>query len=387
VDEVERLGLELALLGRVATRTPPQILEEELGAESAERVRRAAVESLAVCLRHEEVSRRMVAQAEEVAAPVIFLKGMALHISGLSEPGSRTSVDIDVLVPTGSLRRLNQRLLETGCQPTGLPDVGHHLPQLRHPLGSLIELHRYLSGVRFGEGQAATGEACLELGLCRAAPGLPEGSFVPTEELLQAHLLAHALGQHGLAPESYALLATLADLQDLSVAEGGAEGPAAEVLEWLSGFVPVREVAAVFDLLDRLAAGDLASRVALETSDAGLLLGHMLAGLSNPEYQDALKLTRVFDLGAGAARRLSVAGRLMRALWPTRQQLDLIYGRPPRRLGYVRLRLWRPFDLIRRTCRSAIAAARLERRQPDSGSKDGQHESSTTRTGGAGCES
>jgi hypothetical protein len=45
-------------------------------------------------------------------------------------------------------------------------------------------------------------------------------------------------------------------------------------------------------------------------------------------------------------------------LFPTRAQIDAIYGAPAGRAGYLARRLWRPFDLSLRLLRYSAAYAR-----------------------------
>ncbi|HJS59319.1 MAG TPA: hypothetical protein VKA01_14550 [Vicinamibacteria bacterium] len=97
---------------------------------------------------------------------------------------------------------------------------------------------------------------------------------------------------------------------------------------------------AAFELVAALRRGDAPS-----SPRATALLHHVLVAASDPSYHASLSqraLVSQITSGAPSDRSRLLAG----VLFPTRAQLDAIYGGGPRTaLGYALLRLWRPLDL------------------------------------------
>lgn len=269
--------------------------------------------------------------------------------------------DIDVLATEEEARRLHSALLAQGYRESGHVEPRHHLPRLVDPSGRVLEIHHRLRGV-FISSREATAEDCLEADGCTALEVSSRVCFVPNGELMLAHLLAHTLDQHAMTPEAYRPFLVVADLQDLGAlceTEGPDWGAAAERVR---GSVSRSEIAALRELSSDLSAGRPASAIASETSDSASLLHHFLAGQSSDEYRRALRLRREMQVPPGKNPARAGLEAASRALWVSDEQIDLIYGRPTGRLGYLGWRLWRPFDLLARLASSFWAALRLRRR-------------------------
>ncbi|MGB5552799.1 MAG: nucleotidyltransferase family protein [Thermoanaerobaculia bacterium] len=368
VGELDRqtacdIAQKLSLMARIRTRTPRETLEVEVGSESIELFDRDTVLNTGMELQHEQVCRDLARLARELSIPVIWLKGMALRLMQATLPGSRRTGDIDVLVPSESGTRLYEALIESGCERSGIRAPEHHLSMLQHALGSAIEIHHEIDGVRFDDRAYATAEQCLGGNLVVEADGIPPGTLLPVEPLLVAHLLAHGLSHHGKAPEAYPAFQLLADLQDLG--KGQPADPAIDPVStaWVAGDVSGQEVSAVIDVLRRLSAGEKSSTITCAESDSATLLSHWIAGSLDPDYLQSLKLGRRLDSQRGRGRARQIARTGWRAVWLSDQQVEMLYGQPRSALGYLGWRLWRPFDLIGRTCSSVAAWLRLQKRR------------------------
>jgi len=280
----------LALGERIAARHPRDELVAALGAGGAARLdrwrKRAAADQLRIRQLAAEVTRRAAAQGVELA----LLKGAALLDRGATPAGGRRLFDLDVLVAPAAGARLAAALDGAGYRT--LPEPGErHLAPRAHPELGLVEIHTRLPGVAIA-GAPATLPALAAAGLCRPADAT-SGALAPRRELLSAHLLAHALDQHGLSPAGYPALRLYGDLLDLwGPSARPRDGNAAAVELALSP----REIAAAHELAAALATG--AEPAA--GSDAARLLGHAVAGAIDHDYRRAL---RVSGFGRALARR------------------------------------------------------------------------------------
>jgi len=368
VEELDRqaacdIARQLSLMARIRTRTPRETLEVEVGSENLELFDRDAVLNAGMELQHEQVCRDLARLARELSIPVILLKGMALRFLEATPSGSRRTGDIDVLVPSESSGRFYEALVVSGCEPSGIRAPEHHLSVLQHALGSAIEVHHEIDGVRFDDRGYATAEQCLEGNLVVEADGNPPGTLLPVEPLLVAHLLAHGLSHHGKAPEAYPAFQPLADLQDLGIGQPAGKSVARESVAWIAGDVSGGEVSAVIGLLRRLSAGERSAGFLGDTSDSATLLRHWLAGCLDADYSKSLKLGRRLEGSRGRNRLLEIVRTGWQAVWLSDRQVELLYGRPGSAIGYVGWRLWRPFDLVGRTVAAAAAWLRLKRHQ------------------------
>lgn len=368
VEELDRrtacdIAQKLSLMARIRTRTPRETLEVEVGSQSIELFDRDSVLNAGMALQHEEVCRDLGRLARELSIPVIWLKGMALRFLEATPPGSRRTGDIDVLVSSEGSGRLFEALVDSGCERSGIRAPEHHLSVLQHPLGSAIEIHHQIDGVRLDERGHATADQCFERQLAVEAEGAPPGTFLPVEPLLVAHLLAHGLSHHGKAPEAYPALQLLADLQDLGFGQPAGRSIDSDSRAWVAGDVSGEEVSAVIEVLRRVSAGEKSSKITRSESASATLMSHWLAGSLDPDYLQSLKLGRRLESQPGRGRARQIATTGWRAVWLSDQQVEMLYGQPRTALGYLGWRLWRPFDLIGRTGSSVVAWLRLRGRR------------------------
>jgi hypothetical protein len=91
--------------------------------------------------------------------------------------------------------------------------------------------------------------------------------------------------------------------------------------------------------------------------DAGVLLGHILAGAFDAAYARSLRWPALLEaLRASSGRQRALL--LWHSVVLTRGQVDKVYGGPRSALGYLGLRVWRPFDMMLRALRYGAAWAR-----------------------------
>ncbi len=314
-----------------------------------------------------ELTVLLASTASKLGVPVVLLKFAALRAGGFVADGLRVAGDVDALLQADGAERLASALALHGLKPAGFRGEPHHLPHLRDAQGRGLELHVHVPGLRLKSGgPPATCADLVETGHVRHA-GLPGDCFVPSPPVMVAHAVIHALAQHGYAPREYPPLRVAGDLLDLGVArDDGSLARAA--LPFIEHEVTKAEMASVVALSRRLGDGDPdLFEGEGSTSPEGVLLRHFVAGVLDDDYRRALGLR---GLAGGGARALDsgnpasvLANKAWRALFVTRAQIDVIYGRPRSRLGYVCRRLARPFDLAGRAARAVVASVRVRLRR------------------------
>ena len=243
--------------------------------------------------------------------------------------------------------------MAAGWKSSGLPDAEHQLPALKDPQGGAVEVHRLLPGVRLEGGSSATFAVLDRLGLLVPLPlGWPGRNAAPAPEVQAAHVLVHGLGQHGYWPGSYSLLRMVADLIDLNALGKALTDRAAA---WVEKDVPAAEAEAVRGLCAVLAAGEEPPKDSGEET----LLRHMLAGRLDPDYEKSLRLGLFQSQPTDLSRPVQLVRTILGAVFLTDAQIDVLYGRPRTRLGYLGRRLARPFDLVLRLGRYSLRWVKL----------------------------
>ena len=342
------LALHFDLAPRIAARSAPDRLKEELG-PVASRFSRAAYLAAVSGLRYEGTLHRVARVADEHDSPLVVLKGGALSLLGVCAPGARSLGDLDLLVPRERVRALRDALVASGWTLSGLPESEHQEAPLTHPSFGMIELHRCVPGVRPpGSRRSFDARTLIAAGLSEEAGGFGRRVLVPARPVLVAHALEHGLVQHGNAPGSYPLFRFLADLKDLDA------GPPL-----------LREAGAYLRDLDQDDLGTIA--VLLEALDSGRaldleagaprsLLEHVVNGVLDPGYALGLKSDpRSLRSPSDLPRPLALLAWVYKAAVLNRAQVDAIYGRPRRPGGTLARQLLRPFDLVLRFVRSRRA--------------------------------
>ncbi len=356
------MARELGVAVRIAARVPVEALVAELGEGAVVALQRARRGAVATTLSLESLLAEVARAARTLAAPVVVLKGMALHMDGVLAAGSRPLADLDVLVPPERAGSLHTSLVADGFTLTpGLRTGEQHLAPLRSPAsGGVVEIHHAVRGVRLHGRRSATAGDVLARGGSRELAGLP-GCFLPSPEVALAHLLVHGLAQHGMTRE-YPLTRLAADLSDLGVDEAGLAVFLAGPFAWIATDVSPEEVAAAVRLAARLRAGEDPALLATGESGESVLLGHILALALDDEYLTSLKLERRLLVPGVGARGWSVLRTLAGSVVLSRRQVDMLYGGPHSRLGYLGLRLWRPLDVLRRLAVYGWSRLRRHRR-------------------------
>lgn len=279
-DEAARLGLA----PRIAARVPRSELARQLGADQAERFAAALRATASRALRYEQLAAELCDVAQERGIPVLFLKGLALHLAGHSRLGSRPFGDLDLLTPSGAAAGLWQALVDRGMRPAPGAANEQHLPPLQSDVWGVVDVHFALHGLVDPEGGWWTAEGLLAAGLVEPTRAI-SGGHVPVRDVLAAHCLVHGIEQHGLAPGRHGLLRMLGDLQDLLPAAADwrafldTRGP------WLARSLSLLELEAVHELRSALEEGRLPEPESVE----GLLLRHLLAAATDERYRRALK--------------------------------------------------------------------------------------------------
>jgi len=348
---VVKLARSLSLTERIGSRIRAEVLEAELGDEDAARFREATTQSAVLSIAAEKICREIAELGSELGVPVIFLKGAALQLAERVTSGSRNMCDVDVLAPEDGARRLQRALVEGGCTALEVRESEHQLQFLTHGTGLGIEVHKIIPGVRLGGGASATAGELIERGLAHPAPELEDGCYLPSDDVVLAHLLVHGISQHGMSPEGYPIARMMADVQDLEIDEACLEAFLDGGFAWIAADVSREEVVAAAGLVWRLGAGEDPAVVAAAEDGVGALLRHFVAGTMDEEYAYSMKFRSLAAKPRDIGRLRAVAKTLRGALLPTRAQIDILYGPPRTELGYWGWRLWRPFDVVLRALR------------------------------------
>ncbi|MCP4202441.1 MAG: nucleotidyltransferase family protein [bacterium] len=305
----------LALTERIGARRKAR----ELPGELRDDFRRAQAGAAAIGLLYEKTAREVATVAAKLETPVVFLKGLALHLAGCVPVGARSFSDIDILVPKERAEAIFEELLERdfSCSPAEATE--QHLPILQPPEGGSLEVHFALRGVQLVGDRPAGFEDLADRDSLLRLEEFPGSTCLPSPSLLAAHILVHGFQQHLLRPTTYPLFRMIADLIDL----------VPDKVEW-SDLVSVWQPAighavspasleATRQLCEALRAGHLPDTETQPTS--ARLLGHLLAGSMNPDYAESLS-------GAYLRNRLSEAyrrGELGRYL---KRKIRPFFGRP-----------------------------------------------------------
>ncbi len=355
---VER-ARQLDLAARIGARTPVEILQRELGAERARELLVASAVVGAINTRLLALAHEIAALAEAAHAPVVFLKGIALLASGTVRDNARALSDVDVLVRDGDAPALIGRLREAGFVSADFPPTEYHFPPLTRGASEMIEVHVRVLGVRATPDGPWVGlDDLLSLGHLGTLPGWPATTCAPSVEFLRAHALVHGLAQHGLTPDDYPMTRMFCDLVDLGPNGGAPTGPP-EHAPGLAIDARPDEVSAALALCESLRAGAAAG---IDSAGAHpeqrALLHHLVLGPGDERYRAALRLQALLSFPTDLSPARYWWRKIIETVFPSRGQLDVIYGPRRTRLGYALLRLWRPFDLALRTIRYSVLALR-----------------------------
>jgi Uncharacterised nucleotidyltransferase len=296
----QALGLAPRLAHSWGRRVGEETLESLLG-EAAGPLLAARRSALVDAARIGELQETVAGICGPSALAAVLLKGAALLASGRTAPGSRRSIDLDVLVPESAAPSIARGLEERGFSSASVDESRHHLPALAHPQLGVVELHTLVPGILVA-GEPVTAERLVRTHLCEpseAACGLQ----VPVAAFLRVHAAVHALGQHGLSPTVYPLLRMVADWIDLETGEGAggaSDRKRAEIVETRG--LSNRELAAVGQLTRDLSAG----RLPVEESDAAALVRHAVAGAADRTYHRSLAIAAACRaLASGDWRKLA----------------------------------------------------------------------------------
>lgn len=344
--------------GRIAARLGRASLALELGESRGATVWRA-YQMTAGRLLHRLALAETVAKAASAArCEVVFLKSMAMHLTGVTATGTRDLADVDVLAEAGRRAALEDALRSGGFRTLDLRSRGESALGFFEPSWGSVDLHASVPGLRLAPGATFAGFADLQqAGLLAPAPGMGAMAWVPTRPVLAAQALAHGIGGHGFDPAHYPLLRMVADLVDLGFGDEGGEAVARRTLPWLGSELSVGEILAARELCALLASGD-SELFAPESHDrpAVRLLRHILAGSVDPRYQRSL---RVHALVPGLRSDRSLAF-VLRAGWRhtfrPREDMDLLWGPAHGPFGHLGKRL-EPFQAVARAARHRLHRA------------------------------
>jgi hypothetical protein len=312
VPAIEALVGKLGLTERIAGRQADAVLPEGTRAAFRAHITR----STAISLLYESIARNVARASHRLHAPVAFLKGFALFFLEISPPGSRPFSDLDILTDSTTAEPLWSSLQAEGFDPVGSERTEQHLPGLRSPRGGLLEIHFALRGLVRPDGASICLDDLLGRGALLPLDGYEGRCYVPSTELLAAHILVHGFQQHLLRPRTYPLLRMVADLLDLLPQKRDwvrlRESWEASYVQVVSG----RDVEAIEVLCRELSEGRIPGPA---SRSAHRLLAHIVAGSLDEDYANSLATRYLTSRLADARRRGELAAYLQRKLRPGAQ--------------------------------------------------------------------
>ncbi len=281
------LALRLGLAGRIAGRTPPVALEQELGRAGVHGVTIERLRLLGTNRELHDAVRRVSDVALRLGTKPLWLKFAALSARGFVAAGSREARDVDLLVSESDGPVLHAALVAAGFKAVPGRSAAHQLPALLAESGAAVEIHRFVRGLRLAPRST---DATLEDFLNHAAfVELPDGTLAPRDELLAAHALVHGFVQHRSRPKEYAPLRALADL----VALQAWNSSATQIHAFIAAHLSEAEVASACELANALHQG---TRIEDFGEQQLALLKSMLAASLDADFQSALGVERVVEL-------------------------------------------------------------------------------------------
>ncbi len=316
-EELVALAEKLGLAERVWVYARSVLERSTAPSPLAAGLRRAHARAAATAALYTEVAARVAHAAAELGTPLVFLKGYALLASGQVPIGGRAFSDLDVLVTPADAESLHHRLREHGFAARDPVGNEQHLSSLVSPEGGAVDLHFCLRGLALDGRRWATVEHLAARDLLEPL-GDHEGScYVPTQHLMAAHLMVHALAQHIWLPHQYPLLRFVGDLIDLLPNETAWTAFTNEYRGALDRSIPPAEREAVGSLKSDLQQGRIPDLTGDKPEPAAVLLRHFLAGAIDPRYSHSLKprhtLVRLRE-AAGQGKLLSYLGRKIGSL-------------------------------------------------------------------------
>jgi hypothetical protein len=301
------VALRLDLAARIAARHPRELVEREMGARAAHRLREQYVATVARGALLDHGLSELLTLAGRANIACILLKFAALNRLGVLRVGSRVASDLDVLVPHADARRFHAFLIRAGYRDLGLPESSHQLAVLQAPSGVLVELHVHVPLVTLASGQPfARADDLLAAGLTRAS----DGALLPDLAVLAAHAIAHGLMQHAQVPQVCSALKTFADLADLQLANPGV---VRQARAYLIRTMTEEDLTNVETLAEALQCGDLQAAL---REGPGVILRHALASQLDRRYATWLRLgALVADRGTSVRRSPAHLFKSLRAAW------------------------------------------------------------------------
>jgi hypothetical protein len=365
-EAVRALAAALDLGPRIGSRIGQDRLCTELGADTARKFLIASASAEAQGKRIVRLAQQVAEVAAGAGVPLVFLKFVALYLSGVVTAGSRSVADLDVLVASEDAEPFAAALTSQGFTISGVPDSDQHLAPFQNGAGAIIEVHSYVQGVRLARRRAfVTTSELASFGYLTPVPQFPGDSAMPKRAVLAAHTIAHGIAHHGRKPQEYPLFRMVADSIDLGLAGERGKELLDRITPWLEREVSFEEMQALRHLCVGLSVGDeelyaQASRAKPEV----LLLSHLVAGATDHKYVESLQVSAFLGRVSHLPRPLAIGKALWNALFLNRAQVDKIYGPQRSWAGYLRRQILRPLDLLVQAAQSvANRVSTLSRRK------------------------
>jgi len=339
-DRAFAVARVLNVVPRIGSRCSSELLEHEVGRHAA--AFRRTFEAVAVrTMQLGRVARRVAALGSRLGTQVFVLKGMAATATGITRPGSRPIMDVDVLVPTDFCSRVQEALEHDGFRDAGRDGGSHHFPMLVDRHGNVVEVHEFIRLKPDKDSDFVTADFLLERGLYSPAGRRWPGLLVPDLQIQVAHALRHALVQHLRARNWHHFPAVvLGDLLNLGWTDRDWERFREEGHRYVDEVLSWDEVLAAVELAEAFRSGEGAQEVAARDAGEGILLRRWLASAMSEEFRlimapprprieagrwlvglNAQSLRSRDEIAAGGStpptsgRTLSQAGALLRAGW------------------------------------------------------------------------
>lgn len=337
-----RLSRSFEVSGRIAQNLGPEGCRRELGDAAGTALHEDLLTNVAVTAALQEATKRVAQTAQRHGVELILLKFAALNARGLLRPGTRSAGDVDVLVPLEQAEGLWRALQsDAGFARFGARAYDHQLEPLASTVGSVVEVHTKLPGVVGASGRYARFDDVSSQADVVAGGDSVDRVRAPSLDVMAAQALAHGLLQNLGAPQSYSPFRMLGDLIDLRRADHTILTRAGRLLDERLGLGVAEEAETLCELL----SSGCWSRNQLEELK---LFRHCLAARLNPTYAGTLRRRGWFVMLSEEPPLLAWANKVRWLVFPSRAELDSIYGSSQDPWARLEARLRRPIDVVAR---------------------------------------
>ncbi|HEY5958098.1 MAG TPA: nucleotidyltransferase family protein [Polyangiaceae bacterium] len=303
-ERASQLIRRLGLVQQVASRRSVEELTSVLGEPSAKALLRVAAQSSMRSLAVTQSRNAVLKATSRAQIDIALLKGAALEVLGVIEPGERYYTDVDVLVELAEREKLTAILLDEGFAVEHRKAHANDVVVVRSAKTDIgVELHTRIQGIRLATGLSPDMSALRAAGLLvprgvgmlaqspkgSASPNDSVGLLLPTLPILGAQLVVQGWYLFHFVPNAPRHKTPVRLLVDLSLLRVHEDVDLADaIFGYVEHLVPEEEFRGLVALAHALTRGHLQQ---LERN-AQCVLFHIIAASIDERYRSSLMLER-----------------------------------------------------------------------------------------------